>query len=256
MIKLEFKDKVACLTLQRPPVNALNNQLIKSIDSAIDEVASRVDITVLHIRSSEKVFCAGADLEQVRAHFSSVDGPTAMVNDIRNFHKVFDRLEHLNCVTVAEISGSALGGGLELALACDLRIAAIDACLGLPETKLGLIPGAGGTQRLTRLCGPGVAARIILTAEIVNGTEAERLGLVQWAVPSNDVSALTAKLVLEIAKNSAAAAAVSKQCIARVNALKRVDYEAELQGTYQLMQIEDTRTRVNEFFNRKKASVN
>ena len=101
---------------------------------------------------------------------------------MRRFHDVYDLLAGLPVVTIAEIEGHALGGGLELALVCDIRIASYDAKLGLPEAKVGLLQGAGGTQRLTRLCGEGIAARIILSGDVVNGGEAERVGLVQWAL--------------------------------------------------------------------------
>ena len=126
-----------------------------------------------------------------------------MVQDVRRFHQLFDRIESLPCVTLAEIGGSALGGGFELALSCDLRMASTTAKLGLPEAKLGLIPGAGGTQRLTRLCGPGTAARIILAAEVVDGATACQLGMVQWAVAPDDLAAHAQALAQRVAELSA-----------------------------------------------------
>src|SRR5207342_2828775 len=139
--------------------------------------------TVLHLRSAQKVFCAGADLREVRERIDAADGPDRMYAYVAGIQRLYSRIERLSQVTIAEIGGAAMGGGLELALACDLRIAAAEAKLGLPEARLGLIPGAGGTQRLTRLCGPALAARLILGAEIIDGAAAERLGAVHWTAP-------------------------------------------------------------------------
>ena len=111
------------------------------------------------------------------------DGPDRMYAYVAGIQRLYARIERLPQVTLAEIGGAAMGGGLELALACDLRIAAVEAKLGLPEARLGLIPGAGGTQRLTRLCGRPVAARLILGAETLDGAAARELGIVHWAVP-------------------------------------------------------------------------
>ena len=121
---------------------------------------------VLLIRSSLRIFSAGADLKLMRDCFATEDGPGRMIETVRRMQRLFDRIEALPQVVVAEIGGAAHGGGFELALACDLRVAAESARLGLPEARLGLLPGAGGTQRLSRLAGPGVARRLILMAEV------------------------------------------------------------------------------------------
>ena len=117
-----------------------------------------------------------------------------MIDVVRDMQRLFARFEDASVVTLAEIGGAALGGGLELALACDIRIAAIEARLGLPETALGLIPAAGGTQRLTRLCGAGVAKRLILGAETIDGAQAAALGVVQWAHPRDALAARARKI--------------------------------------------------------------
>ncbi|MCK0506573.1 enoyl-CoA hydratase/isomerase family protein [Aromatoleum anaerobium] len=248
MFKVETFGRVVRITMQRAPVNALNNEFIAGLDRVLDDVEGRKDVTVVHLRSSQRVFCAGADLAQVETRFALDDGANIMVRDIREFHRLFDRIEHLPCVTLAEIGGTAFGGGFELALACDLRVAADEAKLGLPEARLGLIPGAGGTQRLTRLCGPGTAGRIILACDIVDGAEACRLGMVQWSVPAARLVAEAEALAERIGSLSAASLLVSKRCIARVAPLSRTGYEGELQGTHGLMALEDTRSRVKAFF--------
>lgn len=248
MFNLDFQGGVARLTMQREPVNAINNDWVAGFNRALDELAAHKDLAVLHLRSDQKAFCAGADLAQVQTRFAMENGADVMVQDIRGFHQLFDRIEALPLVTLAEIGGTALGGGFELALSCDLRMAASSAKLGLPEAKLGLIPGAGGTQRLTRLCGPGIAARIILAAEVVDGTTACQLGMVQWAHAPAELAREAEALARRIAELSAPALRVSKRCMAQVATLARQGFEAELQGTHGLMAITEARTRINAFF--------
>ena len=172
------------LTLCRPPVNAISEEWGDRLLALLDELDARDDWTVLHLRSNQKVFAAGADLAQIESWIERPRPTPCCRAYIKRLQAVLRRLEGLSRITLAEIGGAALGGGLELALACDLRIAAHEAKLGLPEVGIGLIPGLGGTQRLTRLAGRGVAARMILTAEPVDGASALALGIVQWAVPA------------------------------------------------------------------------
>ena len=178
--------RVLVATLSRPPVNALDETLIGQLHAVLDKAIADAGVSVLHIRSSQRVFCAGADLALIRACFETAQGPDEMTEVVRHMQRLYERLEVAPLATVAEIGGAALGGGLELGLACDFRVAALDATLGLPEAALGLLPGAGGTQRLTRLCGPGVAKRLILGAEVIGGAQALQLGIVQWALPRGE----------------------------------------------------------------------
>jgi enoyl-CoA hydratase/carnithine racemase len=149
-------------------------------------------------------------------------------------------------VTLAELCGRALGGGLELALACDLRIAAQDASLGLPEPRLGLIPGAGGTQRLPRIAGVAVAKRLILGAEVINGAQAAALGVVHWAVPSSELAARARQIARDIASLPAAALAEAKACIGAQNG-----YERELEATARLLAQDETQRRVRAFLEKR-----
>src|SRR3974390_2022102 len=169
MLETSIADGVATVTLTRPPVNAISETWVRAFAAALDDLGERGGWTVLHLRSSQKVFCAGADLKEVRARIEAPDGPDRMYAYVAGIQRLYARIERLPQVTVAEIGGAAMGGGLELALACDLRIAALEAKLGLPEARLGLIPGAGGTQRLTRLCGRPVGQRLNLRAAGVGG---------------------------------------------------------------------------------------
>ena len=167
--------------MARPPVNALNDELIRELDACSTSAIADDGISVLHIRSDQRVFCAGADLALMHALLRHAGGADAMTEVVRRCSACTHGWRRRRWSTLAEIGAAALGGGLELALACDLRVAALDVTLGLPEAGLGLLPGAGGTQRLTRLCGPGVAKRMILGAELIDGAQAEQLGIVQWA---------------------------------------------------------------------------
>ena len=250
MIDLQVSEKIATVTLSRAPVNAISNAWLASFQAILDTIEARGDCTVLHIRSAQKVFCAGADLDQIRAHFTDPEGPDRMHADIERFHHLFDRIEALPLVSLAEIGGAALGGGLELALACDLRIVAHEAKLGLPEARLGLVPGAGGTQRLTRLCGKGVANRLILGGEIVDGQTACQLGIVQWAEPRATLAVRAAEIAGNIAALASAALAASKSCISAAHDSTRNGFREELEATRTLMQDPETRSRVSAFFNK------
>lgn len=252
-ISLEMKGRVACLTLCHQPVNALGTVLIGALHQTMDRLENEPDVAVLHIRSGLKVFCAGADLAEMRANFIDPSRIGQQIEDIRNIQKVLKRVENLRLATLAEIGGAAMGGGLELALACDLRIAAFEAKLALPETNLGLIPGAGGTQRLTRLVGAATAKRLIMGSEIMDGALAERLGVVQWAVPRAELALEAEKHANRLASLPAAALAEAKTCIAAVFDPARDGYEEELEATRRLLSSEpETRKRVEAFLNKEK----
>ncbi|HMR72357.1 MAG TPA: enoyl-CoA hydratase-related protein, partial [Rubrivivax sp.] len=152
-LRTERAGGVLVATLARAPVNAIDEALLAALDAALDAAEADEGIAVLHLRSELKVFAAGADLAFMRQCFATPEGPEEMVELVRRMQAVFARLESSPALTLVEIGGAALGGGLELALACDLRIAASEARLGLPEAGLGLLPGAGGTQRLPRVVG-------------------------------------------------------------------------------------------------------
>ena len=248
MFEVRIADQIATLTLNRPPVNAINEEWVRLFVNILDDLAARANWKVLRLRSDQKVFCAGADLVQVRNHVDAPHGPDRMYAYVAGIQRLYQRIEQLPQVTLAEIGGAAMGGGLELALACDLRIAANEAKVGLPEARLGLIPGAGGTQRLTRLCGRSVAARLILGAEIIDGTVARDLGVVHWAVPRAQLAARAAEVAGRIAALPAAALAWSKACIAAAAEPGDGGYHDELEGTRRLLTNAETRQRVEAFF--------
>jgi enoyl-CoA hydratase/carnithine racemase len=238
---------ITTLTLSSPPVNAISEAWLRAFESRLDEVAGDAQCAVLHLRSDQKVFCAGADLTEIRNRIDAPDGADRMYAYVAAIQRLFARIERLPKVTLAEIGGTALGGGLELALACDLRIAAVEARLGLPEVRLGLIPGAGGTQRLTRLCGPAIASRLILCAEVLDGQAACDLGLVHWAVPRHELAARAKAIALGLAGLPAAAVAAGKACIAAASPVDRGGYTDELESTRRLLAEPETRKRVDAF---------
>ena len=252
MFELTVGDGVATLTMCRPPVNAISNAWIDGFHQTLDRLESDRDWRLLRIQSALRVFCAGADLGQIRERFSLADGPERIRADTARFHELFDRIERLDRVTLAVIGGSALGGGLELALACDLRLVADEASLGLPEARLGLLPGAGGTQRLTRLCGRGTASRLILAGEIVDGATAARLGIVQWAVARTALAQRSDAIAAAIGQLAPAALAASKACIAAAGDPARDGFREELDATRDLFSSPDTRARVTAFLDARK----
>jgi enoyl-CoA hydratase/carnithine racemase len=247
MIFTTTSGAVTVLTLNQPPVNAISDDWVRAFDAKLDELASGPPCTVLHIRSEQKVFCAGADLREVWAHMEAPDGADRMYAYVAGIQRLYARIEQLPQVVLAEIGGAAMGGGLELALACDLRIAATEARLGLPEARLGLLPGAGGTQRLTRLCGAATAARLILGAEVLDGLAASALGVVNWAVPRAELAQRAAGIAAGIANLPAAALAASKACIAAAGHRDRGGFTDELEFTRQLLDNAETRRRVEAF---------
>ncbi|MGD0183848.1 MAG: enoyl-CoA hydratase/isomerase family protein [Roseiarcus sp.] len=247
MIRTEQKGAAATLVMSRPPVNAIDPAFVAAFNRALDDIEAARPTAVV-IRSDQKCFSAGADLSLIRSFFDAPDGVEAMVAYVGTLHALFARLEALEAVTLGAIDGPALGGGLELALCCDLRIASTRAKIGLPETRVGMIPGAGGTQRLTRLCGPGVSSRLILGGEIVDGVEAARLGVVQWSAEARDFDARIGEITARVAGLSRPALVASKDCIAAWFDPHADGYARELEKPRMLMKTKEARTRIEGFF--------
>jgi enoyl-CoA hydratase/carnithine racemase len=201
---------VATLRLDRPKMNALNQQVAREIGDAVDAAAADENVRALVVWGGERIFAAGADIKEM----ASLDA-VSMYRYIGRFQDVFTRLEQLPVVTIAAVNGYALGGGCELSLACDLRICSEDARLGQPEILLGVIPGAGGTQRLPRLVGVGRAKELIYSGRFVEADEALSIGLVNEVVPAGDVYARAVERAEAFAKGPAVALMAAKQAIQR-----------------------------------------
>jgi enoyl-CoA hydratase/carnithine racemase len=247
MIHVHHDGAAATLVMSRPPVNAIDPAFVAAFETALDQAMARRPTAVV-IRSDQRAFCAGADLGLIGGYFDAPGGVERMDAYVRTLHRLFDRIEALPAITLACIRGAALGGGLELALACDLRIAAANATLGLPEARVGMIPGAGGTQRLTRLAGPGTAARLILSADVVDGREAQRLGIAQWVAEPADLDAETARVAQRIGELSRDALAASKDCMRAVFDPAVNGFERELEKPAALMRNADSKARIARFF--------
>jgi enoyl-CoA hydratase len=184
-VDLTRRDEFSVITLNRPDaLNALNTQMVRDIAAAIDEVAQSDSRALLFVGAGEKSFCAGADIKELLGR-SLVEAKRGAELGQRAFAK----LDTLPMPSVAVINGYAFGGGLELALACTFRLATPNAKMGLPEIKLGAIPGYGGTQRLPRVVGEARALEMIMTGRTVEAAEAERIGIVSRVVEGDPVEA-------------------------------------------------------------------
>ena len=180
--RLEVSDGVGVVRLDRPPANAIDLQMGLELQEAISEAGGRDDVGALVVWGGRKIFAAGADVKAMAEW-----GPDEVRPSVDALGAACDLLEALPKISIAAVNGYALGGGMELALAADLRYLAEDATLGQPEIGLGVIPGAGGTQRLTRLVGPGRARDLILTGRQIGSAEAAGLGLSADVVPAAEV---------------------------------------------------------------------
>lgn len=208
-VNLEVSSEgVGTIRLDRPKLNPLNEQVAQEIGECVEQASGNDDVRAVVVWGGERVFAAGADIKEMGER----DAVT-MYKYIGRFQDVFTRLERLPKVTIAAINGYALGGGCELALACDLRICAEDSQLGQPEILLGVIPGAGGTQRLPRIVGVGRAKELIYSGRFVAAEEALRIGLVNEVVPPAEVYPRAVKLATRLASGPSVALQAAKDVI-------------------------------------------
>jgi enoyl-CoA hydratase len=220
-------DRISVLTINRPEKrNALNQATCDEILHALDALRSSPDSRVLIVTGAgDKAFIAGADIGEF-------EGRTALTQRVNmKGRRIFDAVEDFPKPVIAMINGFCLGGGMEFALACDVRIASETAKLGQPEINLGIIPGGGGTQRLTRLVGEGKAMELILTGDLIEAAEAKTLGLVNDVVPAAGLSSRVMTLAGRIAEKSPIALRMAKEAVknaARMNLREGLDREIDL----------------------------
>ena len=209
-ILLEKKGSIAVATINRPKaLNALNSQVLEDLNELLDLVNADKEIRALVLTGSgEKAFVAGADIAEMST-LTKTEGEAFG----KKGNDVFRKLETLPIPTVAAVNGFALGGGCELSMSCDIRICADTAVFGQPETGLGITPGFGGTQRLARLVGPGMAKQLIYTAKNIKADEALRIGLVNAVYPLEELMPAAEKLAATIAKNAPIAVRACKKAI-------------------------------------------
>ncbi|MQA08053.1 MAG: enoyl-CoA hydratase/isomerase family protein [Pseudonocardiaceae bacterium] len=207
-VRLEVDGGVGTLRLDRPPMNALNKQLQEEIRAAAVEATERTDVRSVIVYGGEKVFAAGADIKEMEA-MSHVD----MAERAPRLSSALTAVAEIPKPTVAAITGYALGGGYELALCCDRRICGDNVKVGQPEILLGIIPGAGGTQRLSRLVGPSKAKEIIYTGRFVEAEEAIAIGMVDEVVAPDDVYPTARRWAEQFCSGPARALAAAKAAI-------------------------------------------
>ena len=198
-IKFEKKNQIAYVTVDRPKVlNALNMATMQELKQAFAAIKDDADVRVVILTGAgEKAFVAGADIGELAQH-----SPVSAKEYTHKGQAVVDAIENLGKPVIACINGFALGGGCELAMACTMRLASENAKLGQPEVKLGLIPGYGGTQRLPRLVGRGIAMQLVLTGEMISAQEAHRIGLVNEVVPAGELIARAEAIAAKIIANA------------------------------------------------------
>jgi len=211
-LRLERREQVTVLFVNRPQVlNAINRETLAEIGEAVRAfTADASQGALVFTGQGEKAFISGADINELAPL-----GPAAAEDISRFGQAVVDLLEQSPKPVIAAVNGYAFGGGCELALACHMRLASENAVLGLPEVKLGIIPGYGGTQRLPRLVGPGRALELILSGRNIKADEAERIGLVNRVVPQAELLAEAVKLAQAILKNGPLAVAAAIECVVR-----------------------------------------
>ena len=181
-VRLEVDDGVGIVRLDRPPANALSHDMGVQLGTAFSEAAARDDVGAVVVWGGERLFAAGADIKEMAGF-----GPEEIRPVVGALADAIDALEAMPKISIAAVTGYALGGGLELALGADLRYLAEDASIGQPEVRIGVIPGAGGTQRLTRLLGPGRAGELIYTGAQIDAARAWDLGLANRVLPAAQV---------------------------------------------------------------------
>lgn len=248
-VKFSAEGGVGVLTIDRPrALNALNDQVIRELDQTLDQIDPDEVRCIIVRGSGEKAFVAGADIAQMST-LTQQEGQSfgKLGND------VFRKLETLPVPTIAAVCGFALGGGCELAMSCDIRICSDTAVFGQPETGLGITPGFGGTQRMARLIGPGMAKQLIYSAKNIKAEEALRVGLVNAVYPVEELMPAAEKLAQTIAKNAPIAVRACKQAInegLQTDMDRALEIEESLFGS--CFETEDQREGMSAFLEKRK----
>lgn len=250
-IKLSIERKIAIVTINRPEsLNALNAQVFDDLESVFDYLDLEKNVNcVIVTGSGEKSFVAGADIKE----FPSLGKDKAKALSKRG-HDVFNKIETLSKPVIAAVNGFALGGGLELALACHIRYASENAKLGLPEVTLGLIPGYGGTQRLPKIVGKGLANEMIFSAKMISAEKAKSIGLVNEVFSLEELLPKVHELAEQIARNSPQGIAKAIQAVNGSDKDNGMASEIDLFG--ELFAQEDFKEGVSAFLEKRKPAFN
>jgi enoyl-CoA hydratase len=250
-IILEHENGIATLFINRTDkLNALNKATIQELHETLKSVEANPAVRVIIITGSgEKAFVAGADIAEF-AHFTAEEGAQLAT---KGQHLLFDFIENMKTPVIAAINGFALGGGLELAMACHFRIASENAKMGLPETSLGVIPGYGGTQRLAQLVGKGRAMEMILTAGMIDTETAKNYGLVNQVVPQSELLTYCYRIAEKIIKNSPVAIGKAIEAV-NANYTSGINgYEVEIKNFGDCFATDDFKEGTTAFLEKRKA---
>lgn len=245
------KDGIMFVTINRPKaLNALNSETIKELGEVISDVEKRKDIkTVIITGSGEKSFVAGADIAEMHS-LNAMEGRALA----RNAQKVFSQIEHMPQVVIAAVNGYALGGGCELSMACDLRVASEKAKFGQPEVNLGILPGFAGTQRLPRLVGKGIAKELIFTTDMIDAQRAYEIGLANKVVKHEELLEEAEKMARKIMSKGMYGVSLAKSSIndgMNMDTESAYKYEANLFGL--CFATDDQKEGMDAFLNKRKA---
>ena len=246
----EKEGRLAHLTINNPPVNALNSEVLKDLGNCVDEIAQDDEITVVILTGEgDKAYVAGADISEF-PQLNRENGEKMSRNGQSILHKLYE----LPAVVISAIHGFALGGGMELALASDIRIAADNAKMGLPEVTLGIYPGFGGSQRLPRLIPEGKAKELIFTGSMISGEEACRLGIVDHVVPAGEEKEKAKEIAHKILKNGPLGIKKAKKVI-NEGLNMTLDEGLKLEASYfgEICDSEDQKEGAQAFLEKRKA---
>jgi|TARA_B110000881_G_scaffold131235_1_gene115445 enoyl-CoA hydratase len=247
-------NKICYITINRPKyLNALNNLTIKELSHALDSISKNNTIRCVVITGAEnKAFVAGADIKE----FSSFNKTQGSQLSKDGHEKLFNIIENLSIPCIAAINGFALGGGLELAMACHIRVASINAKLGLPEVSLGIIPGYGGTQRLPNLVGKGIAMEMIMTAKMISAEEANKIGLVNHVCKQEDLLNICTGIAEKIKRNSSSAISLAIKSINSCYKTGVNGYDVEIELFGKCFETNDFTEGTNAFIEKRKPNFN
>ncbi len=246
-----IEDGIAMVKFNRPQVlNALNTDTVLELERTIDELAQNANVRVIILTGEGKAFVAGADISEM-SKFSSLEARTFA----QNGHRALGKLEDIDRPVIAAINGFALGGGCEIALACDIRILAENAKIGQPEVNLGIIPGFGGTQRLARLCGASIAKELIYTGDMIDAQEALRIGLANKVVSADKLIDAAKDMAKKIMNKGPIAIRMTKTIINRgLDSNLETAKELEIETFALCFSTGEPKEGMNAFLEKRKAS--
>jgi enoyl-CoA hydratase len=247
MIRHDQRGPIFVAEIDRGLQNVIDSELVEALDDVLDR-ATRVGSAVLHLRAAGPNFCGGASPARVAAWLGT-DGASEIASDVQRWNGLFDRIESAPLVVLAELRGNVLGAGLGLALACDLRIAAASARIGVPEVRVGLLPAGGTVGRLVAVAGKPLAQRLLVAGDLLDGDSALREGLVHWCVADAELEAQAAATATRVAAQSAPALREAK-AVLRAMTNDRDGLRREQDAFARLLAAEDPRARIGALLSR------